>query len=117
MFKPINGWTKQRMLEHVKREFKGKSENLVHYNTCLYRGPNGTKCAVGMFIPDKLYDSGMDDGSQNDVESLLSEHAELAKIMPLDLLVLKEFQSIHDNSSKDACLSNIIQWIDKNVEE
>ena len=24
-------------------------------DVCLYRGPNGTKCAVGVLIPDSLY--------------------------------------------------------------
>ena len=27
---------------------------------CLYRGPNGTKCAVGCLIPDDLYDPSME---------------------------------------------------------
>jgi hypothetical protein len=30
---------------------------------CRYRGPNGTKCAVGMLIPDDLYDSHIEDKS------------------------------------------------------
>jgi len=24
-------------------------------SSCMYRGPNGLKCAIGMLIPDKLY--------------------------------------------------------------
>jgi len=27
---------------------------------CLYRGPNGTKCAVGVLIPDEFYDPEME---------------------------------------------------------
>lgn len=30
-------------------------------NTCLYRGPNGAKCAVGFLIDDDLYDPLMED--------------------------------------------------------
>lgn len=28
--------------------------------TCMYRGPNGTKCAFGHFIPDDAYAPGME---------------------------------------------------------
>jgi len=114
MYKPINDWTKQRMLEHVKREFKGKS---IHQNGCAYRGLNGAKCAVGMFIPDELYDPMMDYGSQNNVDYLLSKYTELEKIMPLEYSGLSLLQKAHDRSMDYACLSNIIQWIDKNVSE
>ena len=27
---------------------------------CAYRGPNGTRCAVGALIPDELYDPAME---------------------------------------------------------
>jgi len=114
MYKPINGWTKQRILGHVKREFKGKSKTLDG-RRCLYRGPNGTKCAIGMFIPDELYDTRMDCGTQNDLESLLSEFPTLKSYMPLQFLALQEFQSIHDSSTNETCYVDIIQWIDENV--
>jgi hypothetical protein len=29
-------------------------------NGCMYRGPNGTKCAAGVLIPDDLYDDDME---------------------------------------------------------
>lgn len=35
-------------------EMKPKSEN-VNSNTCLYRSPEGHKCAIGLCIPDELY--------------------------------------------------------------
>jgi hypothetical protein len=34
-----------------------KQEN--HYR-CLYRGPNGTKCPVGLFIPDSKYSQALE---------------------------------------------------------
>jgi hypothetical protein len=37
------------------------SKDLTQKNQpCLYRGPNGTKCAVGCLIPDELYDPVME---------------------------------------------------------
>ena len=31
------------------------------YGTCLYRSPNGCKCAVGILIPDELYNHFIED--------------------------------------------------------
>ena len=36
--------------------------------TCLYRSPNGCKCAVGILIPDELYSHFIED---TDIESIL----------------------------------------------
>ncbi len=33
---------------------------------CMYRGPKGTKCAIGALIPDKLYTRNMDTYSSVD---------------------------------------------------
>lgn len=32
-----------------------KSQESSFYSSCLYRGPNGTKCAVGCLIKDEFY--------------------------------------------------------------
>jgi hypothetical protein len=29
-------------------------------NVCLYRGPNGTKCAFGIFVPDEVYSANLE---------------------------------------------------------
>lgn len=34
---------------------------------CLYRGPNGTKCAIGLIIPDEEYDSSFENERANKV--------------------------------------------------
>lgn len=46
---------------------------------CLYRGPNGTKCAAGHLIPDDLYTNYMDTGPLEPVVRAigLSEHIKL----------------------------------------
>jgi len=112
MYKPINGWTKQRILGHIKREFKGKSET-SDGESCLYRGPNGTKCAVGMFIPDELYDPRMDELSF--IDHVVKFFPKIKSVLPLDLKALCKLQDIHDQSTKRKCLLNIIQWINENI--
>lgn len=43
----------------LAQKLTSSKSNLVG-GTCLYRGPNGTKCAVGCLIPDDLYDAKME---------------------------------------------------------
>lgn len=67
-----------------------KSENV---DTCLYRGPNGTKCAVGALIPDEEYDpSAEGDTIDSVVEWVPSLHG-------LDTEFLRQLQTVHDDSA------------------
>lgn len=57
---------------------------------CLYRGPNGLKCAVGVLIPDELYDPEM--------EGLAAWHAiphESDLFENIELL--RSLQHVHDD--------------------
>jgi hypothetical protein len=114
MYKTINNWTKESMIEHVKANFKGKSVKTFDHNycsSCAYRGDNGAKCAVGMFIPDELYKSEM--------EGLLDRLSELEprlkNVMPLDVDGLLSLQGSHDNSEPENTLADMIEWIERNV--
>lgn len=37
-----------------------KSQESDFYRSCLYRGPNGLKCAVGCLIKDEFYESSLE---------------------------------------------------------
>jgi hypothetical protein len=56
--------SKQETFDTVARGLilQGKSSVVAHgfMTRCLFRGPGGTKCAVGFLIPDHLYDIAMD---------------------------------------------------------
>lgn len=109
-----NGWTKESMLAHVKAEFKGKSSTGVGMlETCLYRGPEGRKCAVGMFIPDSEYSASMETIS---AEGLIERHSYIAKSFPLNTRRMDMLQAVHDGSHPDSTLQNMLQWIEDNVE-
>lgn len=47
---------KQEIFDKVYRELLRQKVPSMHNGRCLYRGPNGTKCAIGHLIPDELYD-------------------------------------------------------------
>lgn len=60
---------------------------------CLYRGPNGTKCAVGCLLADEEYNSDMEGNSVWGIElpERLKVHAGL----------LSDLQALHDGSSPE----------------
>ena len=120
MYKTANGWTKEKMIEHVKREFKGKSvvnvecEFFINKDVCRYRGISGAKCAIGMFIPDAIYHEGMEN---SDVETVTFNYPQIVKHCPLNSLEgLRHFQMTHDESEESDCLQNILNWIETNVQ-
>lgn len=64
--------------------------------TCLYRGPNGTKCAVGCLIPDDLYCFALENLTVYD--KLVKDVLRAAGVdINNDLEVLGELQDMHDN--------------------
>jgi hypothetical protein len=67
-------------------------------SACLYRGPNGSRCALGLHIPDVLYKPEME---CNDSNSLLESFSELAFLKPYKQL-LRELQCVHDTSAVES---------------
>lgn len=55
--------TKQTIFNKVWNHFivkKGKASFSSEMKQCLYRGPNGAKCAIGVLIPDSVYEPKME---------------------------------------------------------
>lgn len=53
----------QTIFDTVVRHLWAQGKQAADDNgSCLYRGPNGTKCAVGILIPDDKYLPRMDQG-------------------------------------------------------
>ncbi len=76
-----------RVVAHARKQ-KCKSESTGY---CLYRGPNGTKCFAGIFIPDDQYDRLIEG---NVFDSL--RHIRAPEIDPMDFFFVAGFQEIHD---------------------
>lgn len=91
------------MIKHIQENFKGKSLN-TEGNNCLYRGLNGTKCAVGLFIPDEVYVSSLE-------EKNIIQYREIHKFLPLSPFQMYDLQICHDTSHPDRTLSDMINWI------
>jgi len=87
-------------------------------NSCLYRGPNGTKCAAGHVIPDEKYDpcfegctvpvslADWDSGNTKKLYEVLKETGH-------DLNLLRSLQRAHDSISMEY---NFLAGFEKNVQ-
>ena len=61
--------------------------------TCLYRGPNGTKCAAGILISDEVYDPEMENMLISNVVKEFTGLEHLEK----EVDFLNTLQEIHDD--------------------
>ncbi len=117
MYQTINGWTKAKMIQHIKDNFKGKSTEMITtngttYASCRYRTSCGKKCAVGLFIPENMYSFNFEG---HNITNLLAENSELGKVLPLPLYMMNKLQHIHDCSKPEETLRNIVYWIQNHV--
>lgn len=85
-----------QMVEHLRKQKKRSYEESI--STCLYRGPNGLKCAIGALIPDELYREEMEGMAVTRL--LINEQNKYPKLYELfeqvDSQFLSEMQDIHD---------------------
>lgn len=70
---------------------------------CLYRGPDGARCGVGLLIPDSSYVSEMDDYP---AEELVHEYGSIEGLSDLDVVFLHDLQQCHDGAAHDAWYSS-----------
>lgn len=75
---------------------------LDEYNNYSYRGLNGSRCAVGMFIPDELYHPDMEGIAIYDdaCPYLANLHIEMGWTKA-DLNFLTDLQNTHDRDDFD----------------
>lgn len=67
----------------------------IAWRRCLYRGPNGTKCAIGVSIPDSLYNPNLEG------KSGLQALAEIGITVNGSLEALRRLQNRHDYCAQD----------------
>lgn len=93
----LNLPSEQEMLDKVYEHYITNNQLPSYYigDTwaihCRYRGPNGTKCAFGLFIPDELYHSGMEGLGPG---SIVKMHE------PKFARFCSYLQSCHDNAAR-----------------
>lgn len=81
-----------------------KRKSFTEGSECAYRGDNGLMCAIGVLIPDDVYDPDMEDTS---ITSLFEEFPYFSdnwSLVRVDLL--QRLQQIHDNWEEN-------QWLEQ----
>lgn len=113
-YKPINGWTKPEILKALELGNQGISRQGNY--SCAYRGLNGNKCPVGVFIPDDVYHASCEG---EDVGYLLDRFPGLSVFMPLPLEALTSLQAVHDLAnhphSDFYTKAKLLSWVERNV--
>jgi len=74
----------------VKRRARSVIGTAGRNETCRYRGRGGSKCAVGVLIPDEQYSSALE---ETDVRNIMQE---VPAVSNLDWAFLNELQNCHD---------------------
>lgn len=130
MYRPINGWTKAKMIKQIKKYVPKTKPCMDDVGACAYRSGR-YRCAVGAFIPTgkENYDAFNFIGSARD---LVKIYGHLKSEMPLSINALTSMQKLHDSFDKDSGLyvstrwrdqygsgpqEALINWIKKNVED
>ena len=80
-----------KTMEHLRKQGVPSARGA----SCLYRGPEGTRCAIGFHIPDELYKPEMEGKG---VGNLLGHHPELRPLFKgVSEELMEELQLLHDN--------------------
>lgn len=111
MYKCVNGWTKEKMKEAIRAGNNGtRSAKSDDPDSCLYRGDNGNKCAIGCFMPDDFYNRSL--------EGFAASHFVATSWVPIaDIVALSALQICHDKIYHDDPRPACYAWIDENVED
>ena len=87
-----------RVAEHLLKQ-NAKSISNTDGNKCLYRGPNGLKCAVGFLITDEAYSGDIED-KHSDTPEVRAALIKSGIKLDLDTIgMLSGLQNIHDSAS------------------
>lgn len=104
----------QSTLETVVRHLFAQGRKAGDSKNCYYRAPDGTKCAVGILIPDDQYDPRMD--RDNETISMIAvkfSEKPFFKSIREHMSFLTDLQNIHDNDAhwiSTSAMKNAVKW-------
>lgn len=100
-------------VEHFRRQGQRSVEYLGAPGTyCMYRGPNGLKCAIGVFIPDDEYRDWMEGRSSQYIPPPPAFRDESGKWLSIEHCDLAhELQDAHDDSTSPSKLNQQLENI------
>ena len=89
--------TKRAVFNKVAKHLLTQNCKSTGDSGCMYRGYQGTSCAIGCLIPDKLYDWSMEGGFDEVIDKLEDKGAiKLVKCFKDNFDMLLNLQGVHD---------------------
>lgn len=88
--------TKQEVFTTVKNHLLAQNKKAEEGGICLYRGPNGTKCAIGCLITDEEYEKMVKHRIDRYGIWSLSRHFMIKNLEGINSNFLNRLQGIHD---------------------
>lgn len=100
--------TKQETFDIIVNHLRKQSKKSEHWNDyhefteCLYRGPDGLKCAVGCLIPDENYSEDMEGTGIQTELNLIKYNMAPSKVDRIlmnlghDIDLCSDLQAVHD---------------------
>ncbi len=86
------------MVNHLLNQGEKSYDNST-LATCVYRNPDGLKCAIGAILPDELYNSTMENKLAH---ALIKDYPAIGKLWEnLSINLLAKMQYIHDSRNVD----------------
>jgi hypothetical protein len=90
--------TKREVFDIVKNHLLTQNKRSVdEYGRCMYRAPDGSKCAIGCLIPDERYKPELEKLAAYSNEVLASLEGVLSDEESGWGMFLNSLQSVHDN--------------------
>lgn len=96
-------YSKQEMFDIAAKHLLKQNKQCGYFDDeqnkfrCLYRGDDGTKCAIGALIPDELYCESMENKT---AQSLVEHHDGISEIFD-DGWFANRLQRVHDDNPED----------------
>lgn len=101
----------QSIYNKVKKHLLNQNQKSIDADgDCVYRGPEGLKCAVGCLIPDKLYNENFEGKSARTIfEGYYSINIIGYELPKRGLDLIAELQCLHDDFSIEEWASELEQ--------
>ena len=99
----------QEFFDKTLAHLKQQGVRSVGGARCLYRGPDGTKCAIGFHIPDELYESEMEGKGVGNLIVHYPELKPLFKGVSEGLMI--EFHGLHDSDLGTSYFEGMVEKI------
>jgi len=93
--------TNQEIFDKVAKHLLTQKEKSSRGSSCLYRGSDGLKCAVGCLIPDEFYVKSIEHEGVKELFSNFSDLMEKSKLKIESERLLLDLQNIHDDCDID----------------